>query len=125
MALGAFLNRLGREFLDFFKAIATLGAAIGIQRQSSQPPYKNLATLSIVSAGRQITGKPCRPASICAAHASIQCTMMCTVALLFSQARVSVPLPPPKSLMVYFRFSTRAGRVVVCNFALPRSCALS
>jgi len=37
VALGALKLRLGGEVLYLFKAMATLGAAIGIQRQSSLP----------------------------------------------------------------------------------------
>jgi len=40
VAFGAFQLRLGREVLDFFKAMATLGTAIGIQRQGSSPSGK-------------------------------------------------------------------------------------
>jgi hypothetical protein len=40
LALGADKLRLGTEVLDFFKSVAALGAAIGIQRQSFHPSGK-------------------------------------------------------------------------------------
>ena len=53
VALGALGQRLGGEILNFFEAMAALGAAIGIQRQGADPFGETIPTLPIVSAGRQ------------------------------------------------------------------------
>lgn len=124
VALGTFNLRLGREVLDFLKTMATLRTAIGIERQGSNPSGEQTPTLPIVSAGRQI-GCKCHPALGGVHNAGFQCALMGTEPLLFSQARVSEPLPPPLSTSVYFRFSAMPGGVDIVIFARPRSIDLS
>ena len=54
-----------------------------------------------------------------------QCTMIGTEALWSSHASVSVPLPPPPSVIVYTRFSTMAAGLLIVIGTLPRSLLLS
>ena len=54
VALGAFGLRVGAEVLDLFKLVATLGAAIGVQRQGSSPSGEASPTVPIVCAGRLV-----------------------------------------------------------------------
>jgi hypothetical protein len=58
-------------------------------------------------------------------HIASQCMLIGTVALWFSQARFSIPLPPPSSVIFQTRFSTISGGLLIVIFVLPRSLVLS
>ena len=101
-ALGTDLLRFGAEVLDFLKSMAALRAAIRIQRQGFLSPRRRIIhVFSILPGGRRLRGKspPLGEAGVNGPTRS-QCTRMGTDALMFSQASVSVPLPPPLSVIV-------------------------
>src|ERR1039458_1285415 len=58
-------------------------------------------------------------------YAGFQCTAMRTEAEWFSHSRVSLPVVPPRSERVYFRFSTSASGLLMVIFTRPKSCVLS
>src|ERR1035437_2327749 len=115
----------GREVLDFFKAVATFGASVRIQRQSHSPLREEITHCAYCT-GRAVKAcKTRRPAASWSRNAGSHCTEMGTYPPRFSQTRVSVPLLPVKSLIVYFRFSTSAGGFSMVILTWPRSCDLS
>jgi len=111
--------------LDFLKSITALGAAIRIQRQGFYPLGSSLFSSFIVPGERRLIEiLPPSPHDEFEEAAPYR-TRIGTDALTFSHASVSVPLPPPSSVIAYFNSSTRAGDSLVAIFVLPRSCVAS
>ena len=101
--------------------MATLGAAVCVQRQGSYPSGEKPPTISIVSVGRQLPARRFTPPAVRLSDLKSYFTEKGTVAMWFSQAKVMVPAEPRVPAMVYFRFSIVSAGLVIIIFVLPRS----
>ena len=121
---GISVSGSAREVLDFFETMATLGAAIGIKRQGTVR-LRGKITHAIYCTGRAADQlQTCRPAVIAAqlgAYSMHGKRHRCGV-ILPCQRELAVV--PPRSVIVYFRFSTMAGGLLIVIFTRPRSCVL-
>jgi hypothetical protein len=127
-ALGTGRFRLGVKLLDLLKSVTALVAAIFVKRQLEWLRGERSLSILIGTGAalfrhelRGLPGlasiveeRPGKPVYGYFAETG-------TEAEWFSQARVILPLPPPESSMVYFRFSTSEGGLDICILTLPRS----